>query len=383
MDPDILKLAYDTVCATGTLPLFYNDDVVIPGVAEAFDLSLEEAANYYPVGCGEFVLGYDSPALLITNWNIPITVDEAIRECNAETFDDLYKSVLKHIKRHADKLARYNKLVVDTHNENSVFLIPSAVINDCLKRNKPLLNGGARYIGSSIMGHGYTNAADALTAIKKVMYEEKTYTLDEIIKALDADFDGYENIHRALLDVPKYGNDNEEADMMVSKLWRDLSNEAKRAGTECGLDFLAMASANPSGHFMGKAMGATADGRLKGLPYAICNSPTAGNDKNGLTALLNSIMRTDPANGGATTNFKLSHEFISKERDKFDALFATYWAGGGQQASITILNKGDLEAAMENPENYSHVLVRLGGWTARFIDLDRYIQEEILTRTLY
>jgi len=106
-------------------------------------------------------------------------------------------------------------------------------------------------------------------------------------------------------------------------------------------------------------------------------------DKNGLTALMNSVLKTDPANGGTMTNFKISREFFTGEREKFEALFDTYWNGGGLQANITILSKGDLEAAVKEPEKYPHLLVRLGGWTARFIDLEPFIQKEIIKRTLY
>jgi len=383
MDKEVLKLSYDTLNITGTLPLFYNDDIIIPGVAESFGITNEEATMYYPVGCGEYVLGYISPALLITNWNVPKTLNEALRDSDAASFDELYQTFVKHIEIHARKLAKYIRLVVDTHNENNVFLLASLVIDDCIKRNKPILNGGARYLGASIMGHGYTNAGDALAALKKVVFENKLYTLDEVITALDANFEGYEGIRKALQNVPKYGNDIIEVDMMVSDLWRLLDAETHKAGREYGIDFLAMASANPSGHFMGRLTGATPDGRLSGTSYAICNAPAAGNDKNGITAMLNSIMRTPPANGGATTNIKLSRKFLENERDKFEALFSAFWAGGGQQASITLLDRGELEAAIKEPEKHPHVMVRLGGWTARFIDLDTFVQQEILARTLY
>jgi len=383
IDPNILSLAYDTITETGTFPLLYNDDAVVPAVAEAFGVSQQEAENYYPVGCGEFILAPHSPALLITNWNIPKTVDAAIRSGNAQTFDELYDIVLSHFKTHAEKLASYVKLVVETHNKKNVFLVASLLINDCISRNKPLLDGGARYIGVSVMGHGYSNAADSLTAIKKLVYDERKYTLSEVITALDANFVGYEDMQRDMINIPKYGNDDEAADNMVAKLWHDIGLAAKIAGKSNGLDFHTMASANPHGHFMGKEMGATAEGRPRGIPYAICNAPTAGNDKNGLTALMNSIIRGTPANGGATTNFKIAKEFITRERAKFEALFATYFAAGGQQASFAVVGKGDLEAALKEPEKYPNLMVRLGGWTARFVELEPFIQREILTRTLH
>jgi len=388
MDPNILKLAYETINESYTYPTIYNDEAIISGVAEAFDVSQEEAiTNYFPVGCGEFIMAYQSPAILVSGWSIPESVDAGIRACYAEkkdlTFNGLYKSAIAEIKRRAEVFARYHRLVSDKQNADCSFLIASLLTDDCIKNNKPLLGGGVRYNGSCIMAHGFTNAADSLTAIKKVVYIDKKHTLADVLKALNANFVGFENIRKSLLEAPKYGNDNEEADMMVSRLWREIGDITKEAGKSYGLDFHTVSSVNPGGLGHGFQMGATADGRLAGEAFAVGNSPTAGNDKNGLTAMLNSVQRTDPANGGSVTNIKISREFFTKEREKFEALFLTYWKNGGLQANITIINRGDLEAAIKEPQKFTHLLVRLGGWTARYIDLEPKIQQEILRRTIY
>jgi pyruvate-formate lyase len=383
LNPKLIKLAYETINETYTFPTLYNDDAIIDGVAEIFGVSAEEAVDYYPLGCGEFIIGQKSPAVFCSSWDVVKTVDAALRAGNAETFDDLYQAVITQIKSKAADLVKYHRLLIDINKTESAFLTACLLMDDCLQNGKPVLEGGARYVGACVMGHGFTNAADALTAIKKWVYKENKYSLAEIIKALDDNFTGCENQRKDLLDAPKYGNDDHDADAMASNLWRDINTEAKKAGKACDLDFLTISSVNPGGYQMGLTMGATADGRRKGEPYAICNAPTAGFDKNGLTALMNSILKTHPANGGSITNFKVSREFFTESRDKFEALFGAYFAGGGLQANIAIINKGDLEAALNEPEKYSHVLVRLGGWTARFIDLERHIQEEILRRTLY
>jgi len=384
MNPELLTLAYDTINVTYTFPTLFNDDTIPAGAAEVFGISLEEAEkSYYPLGCGELILANKSPAFLCTAWNAPQTINDGIRAANATNFEELYQSVLGKIREYALRYARYHKLLEEKNNEDCAYLMVSLLTDDCIARGKPLLDGGARYMGACIMGHGFTNGADSLTAIKKVVYEDKTHTLAEIIQAMDANFVGYEHLHKTLMAVPKYGNDNDEADKMVSRLWRDMSNQAQKAGEEYGFDFLTVSSVNPGGYWLGMETGATADGRLAGQVYAIGNAPTAGQDKNGLTALMNSVIKTDPVNGGTMTNFKISRSFFVDERAKFEALFGAYWAGGGLQANITIMNKGDLEAAMKEPEKYPHLLVRLGGWTSRFIDLDRYVQKEILTRTLY
>ena len=104
---------------------------------------------------------------------------------------------------------------------------------------------------------------------------------------------------------------------------------------------------------------------------------------NGLTALFNSVAKADAANGGAVTNFKISRELFTNSRPKLEAMFSSYFDRGGQEATVTVVNRNDLEAALKEPEKYAHVLVRLGGWCARFIDLEPKIQQEIIKRTLY
>ncbi|MCL2880039.1 MAG: hypothetical protein FWF29_07330 [Treponema sp.] len=393
-NPKILELAYDTINETYTFPTLYNDDTIIGGVAHAFGVSLEEAENYYPLGCGELTLGHKSPSILVSGWNVPQTVDEGIRAYNSSvsgmdgsahqgTFNDLYNSVLARIRHQAAVFARYHKQLVDVNKAQNAFLMVSLLTDDCLRRGKPILDGGAAFMSVCVMGHGYTNAADSLTAIKKVVYTDGAYSLAEVVQALDADFAGYENIRKALIAAPKYGNDSDDADLMVRRLWRDITDEAGKAGKEYGFDAMIVSSVNPGGHYMGAGTGATADGRRRGESFAIGNSPAAGADTSGLTALMNSILKTDPVNGGSVTNFKVSREFFTNEREKFISLFLVYWQSGGLQANVTIVNKGDLEAAIKEPEKFPHLLVRLGGWTARFIDLSPFIQQEILKRTLY
>jgi pyruvate-formate lyase len=183
-------------------------------------------------------------------------MDTAMRGCDAGSFDALYKAVIAQYGKEAAEMARYHRQIIDTHNENNAFLMSSLLINDCIQRGKPLLNGGARYNGAVLMGHGFTNTANALTAVKQLVFEDKTLSLAEIFRALDADFNGFEDIRKALINAPKYGNDHEAADAMVSNLWRDISRVTKDAGIAQGFDFLTVSSVNPGGYDMGKIMGA-------------------------------------------------------------------------------------------------------------------------------
>ncbi|MDF2921639.1 MAG: Pyruvate formate-lyase [Paenibacillaceae bacterium] len=398
-NPLLLKTAYDTIHESCTYPLLYNDDAIIPGIARIFGVSGSTAERYHPLGCGEYMLAGLSPSMLDMNWNIPKALEAVLHDGldadgnrigprtgsigSLDTFDKLYQAFAKQIRFAADLSARAYQKIREVYPRECAFLYASLLTDDCLERGRSAFDGGMRYIGGCAMGHGFTNAADSLTAIRQLVYREQRITLAQLVSALDADFENQEPLRRLLLDAPKYGNNHPEADDMLAMLYKDINRAAQEAGLNVGLDFHTVSSVNPGGYGMGFGSGATADGRRKGQPYAIGNSPTSGFDRNGLTALLQSAAKVDPANGGAVTNFKLSREFFTGERAKLEALFSAFFAKGGLQANITVVNKQDLEAALERPDQYPHVLVRVGGWTARFIDLERSIQEDMIRRTLY
>jgi pyruvate-formate lyase len=133
----------------------------------------------------------------------------------------------------------------------------------------------------------------------------------------------------------------------------------------------------------GSAAGASADGRRAGSPFANGNTPTAGNDTKGVTAFLNSIVKPDPHyHAGYVHNMKFSKQMFNQQRSKLEALLNTYFAKGGTQAMITVLSRGDLENAMQEPEKYRNLIVRVGGFSARFVELNREVQLDILNRTL-
>lgn len=398
-DPRLLQRAYDVIAETGVYPMLYNDDAVIPGIVRLLDVSPEEAASYHPLGCGEYMLAARSPSLLDSVWSIPKSLEAVLHNGRNtdgvrigpetgtldafDTFEKLEAAFRKQTEFAASLLARSYKSICDGYAHDCSFLLASLLTDDCVERGRGMFDGGVRYLGACGMGHGFTNAADALTAIRKLVYREKRVTLAELVAALDANFEGRAPLRKMLLAAPKFGNDQDEADRTLADMWRHINAAAKDAGARAGLRFLTISSVNPGGYGMGSVCGATADGRCKGEPFAIGNAPTAGFDTSGITAMFNSVAKVDPANGGATTNVKISREFFTGSRAKTEALFGAYFARGGMQANVTVVSRGDLEAALRTPEKYSHVLVRLGGWSARFIDLEPAIQQEILRRTLY
>lgn len=395
--PALLTQAFDVLSEGCIFPMLYNDDAIIPGVMRALRVDSRGAESYYPLGCGEYMVGGASPSLLNVGWSVPRSLEAALYGGrNAEgspiglsgpsshpDFGSVWDALLRQIGYAADVAARCYTHSNAVLGRECSFLLGSLLTADCLARGRGVLGGGARHIGGCVMGHGFTNTADALVAIKQVVFRDRFASLEEVCQALRADFVGFEALRFRLQAAPKYGNDETEADEMLVALWREMSRLTGEAGDRVGLDFLTVSSVNPGGYSLGASCGATADGRLAGEPFAIGNAPTAGADRRGITAMLNSVSKVDPANGGSVTSVKLARELFAVNRPKLEALFRAYWKRGGTQASLTVLNQADLEDAVEHPERYPHLLVRVGGWTSRFIDLDRLVQQEVIRRTLY
>jgi pyruvate-formate lyase len=135
---------------------------------------------------------------------------------------------------------------------------------------------------------------------------------------------------------------------------------------------------------MGRHTSASADGRKAFTPMNNGNNPSSGADRSGPTAFLNSILKPDPTiHAGAVQNMKFGRELFTQHRPELQALLDSYFSSGGAQAMITVLTRSDLESAIRDPQNYRHVFVRVGGFSARFVDLPKDVQLEILQRTLY
>lgn len=398
-NPSLMSKALDVLGEGCIFPMLYNDDAIIPGVAKALNVSLKDAERYHPAGCGEYMLAGCSPSLLNCAMSVPKALDAALRNgFNSEgarvgpqtgdaasftCYEDLWDAFGKQVDYGLEHAARIHAVNDRTYPEVCSFLFGSLLTDDCLERGRPLLDGGVLHQGACVMGHGFTNTADSLMAIKRLVFGQSAYTIAEVLAALDADFVGYEELHKALADCPKFGNDDDDVDPILAETWRRISQASARAGARHGMGFLTVSSVNPGGYHMGTQCGATADGRRCGMPFAIGHAPTAGQDKRGITAFLNSVTKADPACGGLATNVKISRDYFARSRNKLEAMFAAFFANGGQQASVTVVNQEDLAAAMREPEKYPHVLVRVGGWSARFIDLTREVQEDILQRTAY
>jgi pyruvate-formate lyase len=401
-DPRLMEKALDVIGAGRTFPMLYNDDVNVPAVRNAFRVGTKAAEQYLPYGCGEYALdhvSFGSPncsynllkALEITLFNgtDPLS-GKALglktgRFESMKTFARLMDAYRRQAEFFAGRLATRHAIEYKAEASSATFLFASMLYDDCIARGKSVVDGGVRYRGGVIESFGVVNTADSLAAIKYAVYDKKLLTHSRLLAALRADFKGFDRERRILMEAPKYGNDEAYVDDIAAKVSshaaRHIMNQARRIGFHY---FLMVNINNLANVQFGPNVGATPDGRRHGDPLANGNNPTAGNDRKGATAFLNSLVRLDPkVHAGYVQNMKFSKRMFTAERPKLEALLGTYFTKGGAQAMITVLDRGDLEAAMKEPGKYANLMVRIGGYSHRFVELPKNVQRDVANRTLY
>jgi pyruvate-formate lyase len=401
-NPELMEKALQVIGEGRTYPILYNDDVNIETVKSAFGFDENTALQYVPYGCGEYIIDHQSfgtpsgvvnllKALEVTLHNgiDPFTGKQAgiarIKREEMKTFEDLWNAYTQQVEHFVDIMADQEVLEYKIAGEHAPYLYMSLLYDDCFEKGEGMFSGGIRYLGGTLETYGNTNTADSLTAIKKLVYEEKLYSLAEVIKALDSNFEGYDRMRQQLRNAPKYGNDIEEADNMLVRVHEHVCHYVKKQSERTGLhSYLVVIINNSANTLMGHWTSASADGRLYSQPMANGNNPSGGNDRNGPTAFLNSLLKPSPyIHAGAVQNMKFSRDMFQSKIDILKSLLTTYFENGGAQAMITVTDRNELEKAMLEPDKYSHIFVRVGGFSARFVELSRDVQLEIMSRTLY
>jgi len=402
MNPELMRRALSLIGEGHTFPLLYNDDVLVPGVANAHDVPVEVAEQYMPLGCGEIVLdhvGFGTPSGSLNVLKaLDVTLRDGVDHISAKrlglptgelsdfkTFDEFFAAYKKQLAFFIEILADHEELEYVETGKQAPYLYLSLLYDDCLARGKAIFSGGIRYLGGSLESFGTVNAADSLAAIKKLVFDDQLISADRLVKALNENFSGFEKERRMMVNCPKYGNDDPYVDSLMVELHDFICNTVRDQRKRTKLDwYLNVLINNKQNTILGRWVGATADGRKAGGPMANANTPAGGNDKKGITALINSIVKPSHAiHAGAVQNMRFGRDFFINDREKLEATLGTYFKKGGAQAMITVINKGDLEKALVEPEKYRDVFVRIGGFSARYVDLPRDVQLEILSRKTY
>lgn len=402
MNPALMDKALDVIGEGRTFPMLYNDDVNVTAVAEAFGVSEEEAEQYYPYGCGEYALDHRSFGSPNCSLNLlkalEVTLHNGRDALSGEPiglglgdfrdfadFEALFAAYSSQVAHHCEHLARRHAMEYEVEDEAAAWLYLSMLYDGCMESGRSVVGRGPRYTGGVVESFGLVNAADSLSAIKQLVYDRKVMTPDQMLEALDAPGDRTNRAWNLMRQVPKFGNDDDRADAMVCRVSDQVAETTREQAPKVGLDYFLVVNINNYGNIKaGEDCAASADGRASGTPVANGNTPTAGNDRKGVTAFLNSIVKVDPnRHAGYVHNMKFTPSLFREDRPKLEALLGTYFEQGGTQAMISVVSRGDLEAAFREPGKYGNLIVRVGGFSARFVELSREVQQDLINRTLY
>jgi formate C-acetyltransferase len=261
----------------------------------------------------------------------------------------------------------------------------SLLVEDCIKNGKDYNNGGARYNTTYIQGVGLGSITDILTSIRYNIYDKKKLTWEKLIKALNADFEGFDQIQYDLIfNTPKYGNDDDYADrhaVAVFEIFYDSVNG--RPDARGGVHRINMLPTTSHVYF-GSVTAATADGRKAGKPLSEGISPSQGVDKQGPTSVIKSASKIDHLRtGGTLLNQKFSPQFFEDEESYncLTSLIRSYFALDGHHIQFNVVNAETLREAQKHPELYRDLIVRVAGYSDYFNDLGEDLQNEIIERT--
>lgn len=401
---DILQKAYDCIASGATYPTLYNDDVNVPAVEHAMRVSNKIAQQYVPFGCGEFVIqgkSLGTPNILLNLVKImQLALNEGVDPMDGlakngpvqvkplsafETFEDFYQQYKRLLDFYFDLSIEKQLKSYDIMNQETSFLFSSILMDDCIERQKSILDGGIEILGGTNETYGNINASDALYAIKHLVFDTRKYSFEELNQAALDNFQENPRLREIIWDLPKYGNDQDEVDELANDLFEYVAKGIRTRGINEGMDyFLIVISNNQTNTDWGKETDASLDGRYRGQYMNPANNPQGGASRQGPTAVLNSLAKFDAKyHGGSVQNIKFTPRMMKTEREKVQHLFKVYFKNGGPQLMVTVVDHQALEDAQKNPHKYPDLIVRVAGYSARFIDLSKDIQDELLSRILY
>lgn len=398
---DFMDLCLQVIGTGLGYPALMNDAVMLPAL-KAYGYRDEDIHNFSMVGCMEnFITGmqppwtdgrFDTPRYLDylfnngrseTNRSIGIDTGDVEEIHTMAEFMSRFEAQLAHGAAEYYAWFKNRNNAICQENFPEPFL--SCFCYDCIGRGLDINNGGSIYPsvhGVAIMGIGTT--ADSLAAIEKVVFIDKAATLSELKAALNNNFEGYDELRELLLAAPKYGNNNDFVDKYAVWFVQYLAACFKQYKTRDGGGIYIDVSANVQNISAGSVINATPDGRKRGEPLSDAASPTYGRDVRGATATLLSVSKPDYTDVacGSVVNQKYSPAMFTPEnRKKLLALIRTYFKRGGQEIQINSTSREVLLDAMEHPEHYGNLVVRVSGFSAFYVTLDRAVQLDILNRT--
>ena len=388
-------------------PKLINDEEVVP-LNAIKGCPINEALDYAISGCTEtrmpnrdtytsgcvYINFATALEMLMNNGRLHYYGDELIgletgdptRFQTWEEFYDAYKA--QHINL-LQKAFQQQHIVDRLRPQHFAAPLSSVLHNLCMKNMQDLhsekIEGGVDYSYFEFLG--YATVVDSLAAIKKLVFEDKKYTLSEVIDAINANWEGYEQLRQEALACPKYGNDNDYVDSIAKMLeeffYTEVTSYKDLYGNHFVTAFMGISNYLPTG----KVLGATPDGRHAKDPINEGVSPYTGSDTSTCLAALRSAakMEHDIHSGGTLLNLRLNHDLVATKRGRANlgAMLQSYFAIGGFHVQFNCISNEVLADAQKNPEKYRSLLVRVAGYSAQFTNLSKEMQDSIMARNAH
>jgi len=381
---------------------FYNDEIIVHALQNT-GYSMEDARNYVIIGCVEPTgQGNNFSATGRMFINLPgvleLTLNNGYSNFSRNTdglktgnpgefitYDQFYDAFTRQLKFNIEKsvmIAEVGDRVVMNYFQHPIV---SATLDGCLESGKDYVCGGAKYNYSSITAYGFATLVDSMYNIKKVVYDEKLMTLPDLIDILNSNFENNEVYRQKLINnYDKWGNDSAEIDSLAIELWDLFTQEVSKNKPLRGGRYNAGAYSMGIHVMEGILTRPTADGRKAGRPISNSLSPVNRVEKNGITAIMNSIAKLnyDYAMNGVAVNVRLHPQNLESQEniEKFYYLLKTYFEKGGMQIQPNVVSTETLKDAQIHSENYTDLIVKVGGYNATFVDLGIPIQNDIIDR---
>ena len=406
--PKLNEKVWDTAlklvqCGQG-FPAFYNDRVAIGAKMNA-GISEEDAYDYSTLGCVELTIAgreYDDTEGGRINWLKLLEVMLFDGKCCATgkewnlvekhkleeflTFQQFYDWYKLELKSTVIRVAKFVSKATELYSDYWPVPYLSCISSECIDNGSDITSNGARYNTYSVNCAGMANTVNALEVIEQLVFKERSVTFEQLKEALRCNYEGYEELRKKILRCPKYGNDIESVDKKMTELMKLFSTtvynqkaENRKGMFQCGF-YTVMHHA-----LLGKKTGASCDGRLAYTSLANSLSPSQGTDVDGPTAVINSINKVsmDYMGNGGALDIKFLPSYFEKRAhvQALRYLIETYFENGGLELQINVVDSAILRKAQAEPEKYKGLVVRVSGYSAYFVNLERELQNEIILRT--
>lgn len=404
-DPALRRRCTEVIALGAGMPALYNDDTLVPALTD-LGIPLEHARNYAMNGCMQVdIQGMSHMGLEDGELNLAKCLELALHEgrspvtgrqvgpktapvASIASLGWLKEQLRLQIEHATRLLTRRANVFQEVIAASAPHLYRSLFLADCTGRGRDMKRGGALYNHGQFLTEGVANTADALAAIQRLVFEERALTLSGLVEALDRDWAGDEPLlQRIRTCAPRFGNDLPEVDALASEVVRWYFDCLNTLTTWRGGRYSGGLCTFTRAPGYGKHLAAGADGRRAGETVADSCGAAPGRDRGGPTALLRSAAHLPQrlATSGFCLNLKLSPSSLRPDDpgsiDRATALFAGYFGLGGQQLQVNVVDAAALRAAQADPQAHAGLIVRVGGFSARFVALERDLQEAIIART--